>query len=55
MAIEYTAEQRQQMIEQLRGKRVQDLEWVEDGELVYWVATLDDGSEFSFRFLTELR
>lgn len=54
MPVKYNAEQRAKMIEQLQGKTVEELEYVEEGDQCYWVALLDDGTEFSFRFMAEL-
>ena len=50
----YTEKQRQAIIEQAEGKVIAQLEFVEDGEVSYWVMTFKDGSEMSFRFMTEL-
>ena len=56
MGIVYTPEQREEMIQQVKGKRVQDL-YYEDQDTKsgpYWVMTFDDGSETCFRFMAEL-
>jgi len=56
MGIQYTPEQREQMIRQVTGQRIGSLEY-EEGSTdcpPHWVATLEDGSEFSFRFMAEL-
>jgi hypothetical protein len=50
----YDKQQRKGIINRLRGKRVEDIEYVEDGDQWCWVATLADGGEFSFRFMAEV-
>jgi len=50
--MKYNEEQRKRIIEDGRGKTIMDLEWDEEDE--YWTAILSDGTEFSFRFMTEL-
>jgi hypothetical protein len=55
MATEHTPEQRRQMSEAVKGKRVESLEWVEDGGgNRYWVMTFDGGGELCFRLMSEL-
>lgn len=52
MGERWTAEQRQQISEQAKGKTVASLVYEEDDR--YWVMTFEDGSEISFRFMAEL-
>ena len=47
----YTPEQRKRIAVGAAGKRVQSLEWDDDG---YWVMVFGDGTEISFRFMAEL-
>jgi len=56
MAIKYTAQQRQQIIDEANGKTIKTLEWSsdEDGSNGYWVMTFTDDSEISFRLMAEL-
>lgn len=50
--MQYTEKQREEIAAQAAGKTVESLEWEpEDG---YWVMTLDDESEISFRLMAEL-
>jgi hypothetical protein len=49
----FTQEQRDEIVIQARGKTVESLEF-EDDSPGYWVMTFTDGSEISFRFMTEL-
>lgn len=51
--MEYTTEQRRQIIADAAGKTVESLEWEPD-QGGYWVMTFTDGSEISFRFMAEL-
>jgi hypothetical protein len=56
MAIVYSAEQREEMIKQMKGKTIVDV-YYEDADQrsgPYWVMSFDDGSETSFRFMAEL-
>lgn len=51
--MEYTAEMRERISGDAKGKTVESLEWEpEDGG--YWVMTFEDGTEISFRFMAEL-
>jgi hypothetical protein len=52
----YTEQQRRQIIEQMKGQRIADIEWSAepDGSGGYWVLTLEDGTEACFRFMSEL-
>lgn len=51
--MDYSPEQRQQISEEARGRRVKSLQWEPDGG-GYWVMTFDDGAEICFRFMAEL-
>ena len=50
--MEYTATQREQIKVEARGKTVQELNYDEEDK--YWFMTFTDGSEISFRFMSEL-
>jgi hypothetical protein len=46
------AEQRKQITEQMTGAVIETIEY--DDEDRYWVMTLSDGSETSFRFMADI-
>lgn len=48
----YTPEMRRLISEEIKGKTVESLEWT-DSNGGYWTMTFTDGSEISFRFMTE--
>lgn len=48
----YTGKQRQEIIDSIKGKVIEELEY--DEEEKYWTLIFTDGSEFSFRFMAEL-
>jgi hypothetical protein len=52
--MDYTPEQREKIARQAEGKRVVSLEW-EEADGGYWAMEFDDGTEISFRFMSELR
>lgn len=52
MGIRYTGKQRQDIIDSVQDKKIESLEYDENGK--YWTLLFDDGSEFSFRFMAEL-
>jgi len=49
----YTSEQRKQISEHAEGMIIQSLLW-EEADGGYWVMTFIDGSEISFRFMSEI-
>jgi len=49
-----TAEQKQRLSAEAKGKTVESLEWVDDMG-GYWALTFTDGSEMSFRFMSEIQ
>ena len=51
-AMEYTEDQRQNIIAESAGKVTDSLEWDSVGK--YWVMTFTDGTEVCFRFMSEL-
>ena len=48
----YTAKQRQEIIDSIKDKVIEELEYDQKGD--YWTLLFTDGSEFSFRFMAEL-
>jgi hypothetical protein len=52
----YGEAMRKRMCEDVKGKTVESMEYVDDeGEFgPYWVITFTDGTEISFRFMGEL-
>ena len=50
--MQYTAQQREEIAAQAKGKTVESLEWEPGG--AYWVMTFADGPEFAFRLMAEL-
>ena len=49
--MEYNAAQRKMIEEEAKDKTIESLEWDEAG---YWVMTFTDGTEISFKFMSEL-
>ncbi len=47
-----TKEQRKIIIGQSKGRIIMELSYDEEGK--YWVMQFTDGTEFSFRFMSEL-
>ena len=57
MGVKYGPEVRQRMIEQMKGRVITELEYVEVGEHApnsYWVIHLDDDTETCVRFMAEI-
>ena len=52
MGIEYSKERIADIIKQTVGKKVTQLSFVEEES--YWVMEFSDGSEMSFKFMTEI-
>ena len=50
--MKYDKAQRNMIINMMKGKVIESLEYVEDGE--YWAMTFTDETETSFKFMTEL-
>jgi len=48
----YTEKQRQEIINEIKNKVIENLEY--DGEGEYWTLLFTDGSEVNFRFMAEL-
>jgi hypothetical protein len=49
--MKYTKSQRDAISAQAQGKRIESMEYDEEG--AYWVLTFDDGSEMCVRLMTE--
>ena len=57
MAIKYSEEQRERIIESIKGKTVEDIEFCKGDDIEpmdYWAITFAGGEEFCFRFMSEL-
>lgn len=56
MGITYTEEQKRHLVEHAQGRTIVRLSYEEGSARTgpYWVIDLDDGTEFSFRFMAEL-
>lgn len=55
--MQYSAEQRQQMIAEAKGKVIASLSYDDfspDPSEHYWVLSFTDGTEMCFRFMSEL-
>ena len=50
--IEYNETNREEIKKALQGKVVESVAWCEEEK--YWVLNFSDGSEISFRFMSEL-
>ncbi len=54
--MKYTKEQRDRIVADMVGKTIVELEYEEEDDEYggYWVASMSDGCEFCFKFVTEL-
>ena len=48
----YSKEIREELAKMVKGQIIEKQEYTEDGD--YYTITLSDGSEFSFRYMTDL-
>lgn len=52
MGVQYTVEQRAEIAAGVSGEKIDHLEHDDEGD--YWVMVLCNGTEFCFRFMSEL-